>query len=162
MTIVAADIAFDATTFDATVGATVTITFDNRDEGIAHNLHVEGTSAGDAKTEIEERPITQTLDVAFDEAGEFAYFCDVHPQQMRGTVTVSHDRRSRLSLLQPLRRGDPQPSEPTGDATATSSPPCRPGVQWAVIAIIAVAVVAALTVLVGDGGGAPVRGVHGG
>ncbi|MGH9119569.1 MAG: cupredoxin domain-containing protein [Acidimicrobiales bacterium] len=89
VTIVAADIAFDATTFDATVGATVTITFDNRDEGIAHNLHVEGTSAGDAKTEIEERPITQTLDVAFDEAGEFAYFCDVHPQQMRGTVTVS-------------------------------------------------------------------------
>lgn len=87
--IVAEDIAFDATELDASVGATVTIDFDNRDEGIAHNLHVESTSAGEAKTDIEEGPVTQTLEVTFDDAGEFAYLCDVHPQQMRGTITVA-------------------------------------------------------------------------
>lgn len=89
VTIVAEDTAFDTTTLDATVGETLTITYDNRDDRIAHNLHVEGASGDDAKTEIEEGPTTQTLAVSFDDAGEFAYFCDVHPQQMRGTVTVS-------------------------------------------------------------------------
>ena len=89
VTTVAKDTAFETTTLDATVGETLTITYDNRDDGIAHNLHVEGASGGDAKTDIEEGPTTQTLAVSFDDAGEVAYFCDVHPQQMRGTVTVS-------------------------------------------------------------------------
>lgn len=89
VTLVADDIAFDVTSLDATVGEALSITFDNRENGIAHNLHVEGTTGGDAKTDIEEGPTTQTLDVSFDEAGEFDYFCDVHPQQMRGTITVT-------------------------------------------------------------------------
>ncbi len=89
VTIVAEDTAFDITTLDATVGETLTITYDNRDDGIAHNPHVEGASGGDAKTDIEAGPTTQTLAVSFDDAGEFAYLCDVHPQQMSGTVTVS-------------------------------------------------------------------------
>lgn len=88
-TIVADDIAFDTTELDATVGDALTITYDNREDGIAHNLHVEGTAGGDAKTDIEEGPTTQTIDVSFAEAGEFEYFCDVHPQQMRGTITVT-------------------------------------------------------------------------
>lgn len=87
--IVADDIAFDTTTLDATVGETLSISYDNRDDGIAHNLHVEGAAGGDAKTDIEEGPTTQTLEVSFEEAGEFEYFCDVHPQQMRGTITVT-------------------------------------------------------------------------
>lgn len=88
-TIVADDIAFDTTELDATVGGPLTITLDNRDDAVAHNLHVEGAAGGDAKTDIEEGPTTQTLEVTFDEAGEFEYFCDVHPQQMRGTITVT-------------------------------------------------------------------------
>jgi plastocyanin len=89
VTIVAEDTAFDTATLDATVGETLTITYDNRDDGIPHNLRVEGASGGDAKTDIEQGPTTQTLEVSFDDAGEFAYVCDVHPRQMRGTVTVS-------------------------------------------------------------------------
>lgn len=88
-TVVGDDLAFDVTALDAVVGEALSITFDNREDGIAHNLHVEGTATGDAKTDIEEGPTTQTLDVSFDEAGEFEYLCDVHPQQMRGTVTVT-------------------------------------------------------------------------
>ncbi|MGQ0618272.1 MAG: cupredoxin domain-containing protein [Acidimicrobiia bacterium] len=89
LTIVGEDIAFDVTDLDATVGETFAITFENRDDGIMHNLHVEGTSSGDAVTDIEEGPTTQTLEVSFDEVGEFEFFCDVHPQEMRGTITVT-------------------------------------------------------------------------
>jgi plastocyanin len=88
-TIVGEDTAFDVTSLDAQVGEPLTITFDNRDEGIQHNLHVEGTADGDAMTEITEGPVTQTLEVTFDEAGDFEYRCDVHPQQMQGTITVT-------------------------------------------------------------------------
>jgi plastocyanin len=88
-TIVGDDLAFDTTQLETAIGQTLSMTFDNREAGIAHNLHVEGTATGDATTDIEEGPTTQTLAVSFDEAGEFEYFCDVHPQQMRGTITVT-------------------------------------------------------------------------
>lgn len=90
-TIVGENTSFDVTTLDAAVGETLTLTFDNRDDGIQHNLHVTGTAAGDAMTEITEGPVTQTLDVTFDEAGDFDYLCDVHPDQMRGTITVAEE-----------------------------------------------------------------------
>ncbi|MGI8806631.1 MAG: cupredoxin domain-containing protein [Acidimicrobiales bacterium] len=92
VTIVAEDTAFDTTTLDATVGETLTITYDNRDDGIAHNLNVEGASGEDAKTDIEEGPTTQTLAVSFDDAGEFAYFCDVHPQRCAARSRCRRDR----------------------------------------------------------------------
>lgn len=39
-------------------------------------------------TEITEGPVTETLEVTFDQPGEREYFCDVHPDQMTGTITV--------------------------------------------------------------------------
>lgn len=89
VTIVAEKIAFDTTELEATVGETLTISYDNRDTRIPHNLHVNGGTGGPAKTAVEEGPITQSLKVTFEEAGTFEYFCEVHPQQMRGTITVS-------------------------------------------------------------------------
>lgn len=89
VTIVAKDTAFDKTTIDAKSGEPLTITYDNRDEAITHNLHVKGATGGDAMTDIEAGPITQTLEVTFGDAGQFEYLCDVHPQQMTGTITVS-------------------------------------------------------------------------
>jgi plastocyanin len=89
MTIVGEDIMFDTTELTATAGQELEITFDNRDDGVQHNLHVRDTTSGDAMTEITEGPITQTLDVTFDQPGEFEYLCDVHPNDMTGTITVS-------------------------------------------------------------------------
>ena len=74
---------------EITAGATVTVTFDNRDDGIPHNLHFLGEDAGDFATEIEEGPVTQTLEITFDEPGEIAFQCDVHPGQMNGTLTIT-------------------------------------------------------------------------
>lgn len=79
-------IAFDKTALTASAGA-VSIRFDNQDAGIPHNLHVSGSGV-DAKTEIEEGPATQTLDLDL-EAGTYSYVCDVHPQQMKGELNVT-------------------------------------------------------------------------
>jgi plastocyanin len=89
VTIVGEDIMFDINELTATAGQELEITFDNRDDGVQHNLHVGDSASGDAMTEITEGPITQTLEVTFDEPGEFEYLCDVHPNDMTGTITVS-------------------------------------------------------------------------
>jgi plastocyanin len=87
VTIVAQDISFDITEVSATVGESLDITFDNRDSGLQHSLHVRDTAVGDQKTEIAAGPVTQALSVTFDQAGDHQYFCDVHPF-MTGTITV--------------------------------------------------------------------------
>lgn len=79
-------IAFDKTALTASAG-TVSIRFENQDDGIPHNLHVSGTGV-DARTEIEEGPATQTLDLDL-RPGTYNYVCDVHPQQMKGELNVS-------------------------------------------------------------------------
>jgi len=88
VTIVGEDTSFDTTELTAGVGQELDITFDNRDEGVQHNLHVRSTASGDAMTEITEGPVTQTLTVSFDQPGEFEDLCDVHPDRMTGTITV--------------------------------------------------------------------------
>lgn len=87
VTIVAEDIMFDTTELSAAVGETLHISFDNRDDGVDHSLHVRDTADGDQMTDIAEGPVTQTMTVTFDQAGEYEYFCDVHPF-MTGTITV--------------------------------------------------------------------------
>lgn len=84
--LVAEDTAFDQTELAADAGALV-ISFDNRDDGIMHNLHVTGDGV-DEKTDIETGPTTQTLELELD-AGTYSYTCDVHPQQMKGELTVT-------------------------------------------------------------------------
>jgi plastocyanin len=86
-TIVAEDIAFDRTEITASAGETLVITFDNRDDGVPHNLHVTG-AAVDEKTEIADGPTTQSLEVTLAEPGEYGFVCDVHPAEMTGTITV--------------------------------------------------------------------------
>lgn len=84
--LVGKDIAFDRTELTAPAGS-VTITFDNQDEGTPHNLHVTGGGV-DEKTDIEPGPATQTLQVDL-EPGAYTYVCDVHPQQMTGDLEVT-------------------------------------------------------------------------
>jgi plastocyanin len=86
-TIVGDDTTFDVTELQASAGETLRITFDNRDDGVSHNLHVSGNGV-DEQTEITAGPVIQTLEVTFGSSGEYTYVCDVHPQQMEGTITV--------------------------------------------------------------------------
>jgi plastocyanin len=90
LTVVAQNIAFDKTTLTASAGP-VTVTFENKDNGIPHNIHFfQGDSASGtsvATTAIKPGPATDTLTMNL-KAGTYYYQCDVHPLQMHGTLTV--------------------------------------------------------------------------
>ena len=90
LSVVAKDIKFDPATLKAAAGA-VSITFKNEDSTI-HNLHVfkgsdaKGESVGSTKPEA--GPKTETLNLDL-QPGQYFYQCDVHPDQMKGKLTVS-------------------------------------------------------------------------
>jgi plastocyanin len=94
VTIVAKDLAWDVPCLQAPEGNPLTITVDNRDAGVNHNLHVTGLPDA-PKTDLEAGPVTQALALPGGlAAGEYAYVCDIHPN-MTGT----------LELLAPLAEG---------------------------------------------------------
>lgn len=83
--LVAEDIAFDPDEVTVPAGEPVTIVIDNRDEGVNHNVHVEGAPAPN-KTPLEQGPSQQALTVTLD-PGEYEYVCDIHPD-MTGSMTA--------------------------------------------------------------------------
>ena len=87
-TIVSPDSSFDVTTVHVPVGRPVEFTYDNRHEGVPHNLHVSGNGL-DSLTPVRPGPIIQELTVTFPEAGRYDYICDVHAESMRGVVIAA-------------------------------------------------------------------------
>jgi len=88
MTIVSTTSDFDVEAFAVRAGEAVTVTYDNQDDGVAHNLRFDLEGAPTAQTETARGPDTQTITFAVAEAGEYTYICDVHPAAMRGTLVV--------------------------------------------------------------------------
>lgn len=86
VTIVAEDIAWDADCIDGIADEDLVITIDNRDDGVLHNFHLRD-APGQPTTELEEGPITQTLEVNLPE-GDYEYICDIHPN-MLGTLRMA-------------------------------------------------------------------------
>jgi plastocyanin len=84
-TIVAEDLRFDLDRVVVPAGEEVTATIENRDDGIGHNLSV-ALADGEAKTEVEAGPVTQTLRFTVPEPGEHDFVCDPHAASMRGVV----------------------------------------------------------------------------
>ncbi len=87
-TIVGKNIAFDVDALTVPAGQEVTITFDNQDAAVPHNLHVQAGPEGDFKTEIVGGPVLQTLTFEIAAPGSYSFVCDVHPNQMAGTLIV--------------------------------------------------------------------------
>jgi plastocyanin len=92
VTLVAQNIQFDLSTITASPGVQVTVTLDNRDAGVLHNvafytdrsassaIHVGGLLTGPA-----------TEDVVFSAPstpGTYFFRCDVHPDTMTGAFIV--------------------------------------------------------------------------
>lgn len=85
-TLTAKDIEFQPTELDVPVGEPVTLTLENRDEDIRHNIHLK-LADSEPKTEIEAGVVTQTLEFTVEEPGSYEYVCDVHPN-MVGTLVA--------------------------------------------------------------------------
>lgn len=86
LTVVARDIAFEPDAFAVPAGEDITVTFDNQDDGVPHNITFEDID--DASISIESGPDTRELTFAAPAPGEYEYLCDAHPAQMRGLLVV--------------------------------------------------------------------------
>lgn len=94
LSIAASGIAWTKTRLFALPDAPLTLTVDNQDEGTPHNIaFFQGAEPGGdevegARTEIENGPVTQTLEFGPLPEGDYYYFCEVHPN-MEGVLSAS-------------------------------------------------------------------------
>ncbi len=87
-TVVGRDIAFSTTSFGVDAGQPLTVTFDNREQAIFHNFHLLAGSEGDFATLISAGPDSQAVTFTINQPGSYRFQCDVHPDEMFGTLTV--------------------------------------------------------------------------
>lgn len=88
VTLVAINILFDTSSLSALAGP-VTVTFDNRDRAVAHNVHFFSKAGSIAMSDIKTGPSIETLSLGTLAPGAYAYKCDVHPTTMTGILIVS-------------------------------------------------------------------------
>ena len=72
------------------VGPTLTVRYDNAEEGVSHNFHLKGakSATGAARTDLKSGPDVQTITYVALKPGTYTYVCDLHAA-MKGTLTVS-------------------------------------------------------------------------
>jgi plastocyanin/mono/diheme cytochrome c family protein len=88
VTIKALNIAFDPTSVTAPVGDEFTLSFDNQDAGIPHDVQVkDATGAVIFKTDVFPGVAKRDYTVPALAAGEYSFVCSVHPN-MTGTLTA--------------------------------------------------------------------------
>jgi plastocyanin len=90
LTIAANGSKFVPSKLNAAGGSAVTITFDNQDAGVAHDLIVYTPGGGIAgQAEIFTGPATRTFTFTPSGPGTYAFKCSVHPTSMYGTIAVA-------------------------------------------------------------------------
>lgn len=88
-TLVGEDIAFLQEEITLAAGIEVTIHFENNDDGIPHNVAVLEGDTTIAQTDIEQGPVSQTLELTIEERGVYTLICEVHPSQMVADLVLS-------------------------------------------------------------------------
>ena len=90
--ITAQDLKFSPTSLDVPSGQPTTITFDNEDPGVLHNIQF--FSDKDYTTSIYKGPdVTGVASAEYQlpalGPGTYYFHCDYHPTTMQGTITVA-------------------------------------------------------------------------
>ena len=76
--------AYDEDLINVPSGVPVTFTFENRQGGVQHNVHI--TEPEDlVQSDVVTGPDSITFEATFEEPGEYTFVCDVHPE-MEGTI----------------------------------------------------------------------------
>ena len=92
VTIIGQNLAFNQRTINASAGAQVTVTFENQDAGVLHNIHFfanRNRSATLAASELRPGPATDTITFTAPAApGTYPFICDAHPDTMTGNLSV--------------------------------------------------------------------------
>jgi plastocyanin len=91
VTVVAQNIAFDISRIELHPGVPTTLTFENRDAGVQHNIAIYSNSSLDQglfEGELVTGPDTAQYEIPPLEPGEYYFQCNVHPT-MNGTVVIS-------------------------------------------------------------------------
>lgn len=70
------------------VSAGTTVTFDNLD-AVVHTVTAGTPDAPDTGAFDVDLDANESTTLTFDEAGEFAYFCEIHPGAMQATIVVT-------------------------------------------------------------------------
>jgi plastocyanin len=87
--VIAVDVDYDTDCLAARAGTPFTIAFENRDEGVKHSIVIRrGTEQNLFEGEIITGPATVTYRVDAIAAGEYRFFCVVHPFRMAGAFLV--------------------------------------------------------------------------
>lgn len=86
LTIVAKDMAFSESCVQVQPG-TLTITFENEDGKVPHNLRVKGDGMNEA-TGLEAGPFTEDLKLELSNPGDYPFSCDPHAN-MKGVIVVA-------------------------------------------------------------------------
>jgi len=89
-TVVAQNISFDTSTISLPASG-ATLTFDNQDAGVPHNISIytdETLGENLFSGELITGPDTVDYSIPAIDPGEYYFLCDVHPN-MNGTVTVA-------------------------------------------------------------------------
>jgi len=70
-------------------GSIVTLTFENQDAGVAHDIEIfDPSSAEVARTAIAPGPDTQTITFMLGGPGRYSFKCALHPTKMNGAFAV--------------------------------------------------------------------------
>ena len=90
--VVAKELQFDRRSITASTGAPVTVTLDNQDAGVLHNIAFYNNRQASQRIAVGELFAgTATRDLQFtapSAPGNYFYRCDVHPDTMTGTFSV--------------------------------------------------------------------------
>ena len=91
VTVSAKNLAFDAKCLAAPANKPFTISFDNKDSGVPHNVAIFTDSSASKALftgSVVTGPKTVTYQVPALKAGTYYFRCDVHPTTMHGTFVV--------------------------------------------------------------------------